>query len=86
MKKFSLGDECTLSFIALHIERNGFPPTLKEIATHIGARSSNAANDRIRRLVILGAVTRHPLISRGLTITERGRAALRGIEERRQLG
>lgn len=80
------GQEETLQFIALTIERQGFPPTLKEMARQFGAASSNAANDRVRGLVQKGMVERHPLISRGITITPAGRAALRGLDERKQLG
>jgi repressor LexA len=61
-----------LQFIRSYQADNGMPPTLREIAKHMGVVSTNAANDYIRALVKRGLLRRRPLISRGLSLTAEG--------------
>lgn len=61
-----------LQFVLSFQGDNGMPPTLREIAKHMGVVSTNAANDYVRALVKRGLLRRRPLISRGLTLTAEG--------------
>jgi repressor LexA len=84
------GQQKVLAFVAEFIAQRRFPPTWREIATHLGATSTNAAHDHIKRLVDKGMVTKQPSLSRSLVLTDKGRDELAWIAaeaaERGQLG
>lgn len=70
--------EC-LRIIASHIDRDGYPPTIREIAIGMGisaARANNSVSEHIDRLERRGLVRRVPKIARGLLVTAEGRAEL----------
>jgi len=55
-----------LDFIEAWHLRHGYPPTLREIGSHFGIRSTNAVNDHLRALERKGYLVRDALKSRSL--------------------
>jgi repressor LexA len=55
-----------LDFISQSIVERGYPPTLREIGTHFGIRSTNGVNDHLRALEKKGYLQREDLKSRAL--------------------
>ncbi|MDX2021497.1 MAG: transcriptional repressor LexA [Deltaproteobacteria bacterium] len=55
-----------LDFISQSIEGRGYPPTLREIGSHFGIRSTNGVNDHLRALEKKGYLQREDLKSRAL--------------------
>jgi repressor LexA len=55
-----------LDFINDSIRRRGYPPTLREIGSHFGIRSTNGVNDHLRALEKKGFLQREDLKSRAL--------------------
>jgi repressor LexA len=55
-----------LDFISDSIRKRGFPPTLREIGSHFGIRSTNGVNDHLRALEKKGFLQREDLKSRAL--------------------
>ncbi|HEX7507715.1 MAG TPA: transcriptional repressor LexA [Polyangia bacterium] len=55
-----------LDFISDSIRKRGFPPTLREIGSHFGIRSTNGVNDHLRALEKKGFLHREDLKSRAL--------------------
>lgn len=78
-----------LAFMAAYAEREGMPPTLKEMIEFLGARSVTAAHDMLRQLDKKGYVMRKPRVSRGTRLTRKAHAFLAsqpGQGDRGQLG
>ena len=61
-----------LDLIARHIHDTGVPPTRAEIASELGFRSANAAEDHLRALARHGAIELARGRSRGIRIIEGG--------------
>ena len=61
-----------LDFIREYLTETGYPPTRSEIASHMGFKSANAAEEHLRALARKGAIEMQPGASRGirLPITE----------------
>ena len=55
-----------LDFISNSIRKRGYPPTLREIGSHFGIRSTNGVNDHLRALEKKGYLHREDLKSRAL--------------------
>ena len=55
-----------LDFISDSIRKRGYPPTLREIGSHFGIRSTNGVNDHLRALEKKGFLQREDLKSRAL--------------------
>ena len=55
-----------LDFISVSIDERGFPPTLREIGTHFGIRSTNGVNDHLKALEKKGHLRREDLKSRAM--------------------
>jgi repressor LexA len=55
-----------LDFISESIKKRGYPPTLREIGSHFGIRSTNGVNDHLRALEKKGYLHREDLKSRAL--------------------
>ena len=55
-----------LNFISASIDERGFPPTLREIGTHFGIRSTNGVNDHLKALEKKGFLKREDLKSRAM--------------------
>ncbi len=62
-----------LRFITDYVERQGYPPTLKEIAARFGMSSANAARDHLRALEGKGYIRRAAEKSRAMIVTGKGR-------------
>jgi len=56
--------------------RDGYPPTLREIASAIGARAVWAAQWHVGRLEALGLIAREPGRARTIVLTPLGRRAI----------
>ncbi len=78
--------ERVLEFIGWFIEKNGYAPTRLDICKHMGAKSTNAANDWLASLKRKNLVHQTPVIARGLKLTSEGRTAIKRIAERKVLG
>ncbi|ETF01813.1 LexA repressor [Advenella kashmirensis W13003] len=59
-----------LNLIKAAVERTGFPPTRAEIATALGFKSPNAAEDHLRALARKGAITLTAGASRGIRLVD----------------
>lgn len=55
-----------LDFITESIRKRGYPPTLREIGSHFGIKSTNGVNDHLRALEKKGFLHREDLKSRAL--------------------
>jgi repressor LexA len=63
--------EEVLSFITGYLDRQGYPPTLKEIAAHFGMASPNAVRDHLRALEGKGFLRRAADKSRAMLVLGR---------------
>lgn len=70
-----------LEYIRTSIKDRGYPPTLREIGTHMGIRSTNGVNDHLRALENKGYLTREDMKSRSLRPTTLGRELSPGADE-----
>ncbi len=61
--------QLVLDFIRASIVERGYPPTLREIGTQLGIRSTNGVNDHLRALERKGHLCRDELKSRALRPT-----------------
>ncbi|NGP53860.1 transcriptional repressor LexA [Thioalkalivibrio sp. XN8] len=62
-----------LELVREHIEDSGMPPTRAEIATALGFRSANAAEEHLRALARKGVIELLPGASRGIRLQEPAR-------------
>jgi repressor LexA len=65
-----------LDFVTGCLDRHGYPPTLREIATHLGIRGTLGAAKHLDALERKGLIRRSPGSSRGLALTGRGAPAV----------
>jgi len=72
-----------LQFIEDHLRINGFPPSIREMADHMGIRSTNGVNDHLKALEKKGYIQRGAgLKSRAISLLSRAkRASSRRPEE-----
>ncbi|WP_343583089.1 transcriptional repressor LexA [Herbaspirillum sp.] len=75
MLKLTARQEQILNLIKNAIENTGFPPTRAEIASELGFRSANAAEEHLQALARKGAIEISPGTSRGIRLRESGVAA-----------
>lgn len=68
MIKLTARQEQILNLIREAIENTGFPPTRAEIATELGFRSANAAEEHLQALARKGAIELSPGMSRGIRV------------------
>jgi repressor LexA len=66
MQGLTKRQQMVLDFISHSIVDRGYPPTLREIGTHMGIRSTNGVNDHLRALERKGYLTREDMKSRAL--------------------
>lgn len=59
-----------LNLIKHHIDDTGYPPTRAEIATHLGFKSPNAAEEHLRALARKGVIEMISRTSRGIRLLE----------------
>jgi repressor LexA len=69
MRGLTLRQYQVLEYIRQSIKDRGYPPTLREIGTHMGIRSTNGVNDHLRALESKGYLTREDMKSRSLRPT-----------------
>lgn len=60
-----------LAFIRDFVASKGWPPTMREIGSATGIRSTNGVIDHLKALERKGFIRRDALTSRGLTLTEK---------------
>jgi repressor LexA len=72
-----------LQFIEDHLRINGFPPSIREMADHMGIRSTNGVNDHLKALEKKGYIQRGAgLKSRAISLLSRAkRSSSRRPEE-----
>jgi len=70
MIKLTARQEQILNLIREAIENTGFPPTRAEIATELGFRSANAAEEHLQALARKGAIEISPGTSRGIRLRD----------------
>lgn len=70
-----------LDYITESVAQRGYPPTIREIATHIGIRSTNGANDHLRALERKGLLTRDKAQARGMRATGQRMAEMAEVPE-----
>jgi repressor LexA len=75
MIKLTARQEQILNLIRDAIENTGFPPTRAEIATELGFKSANAAEEHLQALARKGAIEISPGTSRGIRLTGLGAGA-----------
>ncbi len=66
MQGLTKRQEMVLDFITHSISNRGYPPTLREIGSHMGIRSTNGVNDHLRALERKGYLKREDMKSRAL--------------------
>lgn len=68
--KLTARQEQVLNVIKRSLEETGYPPTRAEIATELGFRSANAAEEHLRALARKGAIEMVAGASRGIRLPE----------------
>jgi len=68
LKKLTGRQQQILDFVEQHIQATGMPPTRVEIASELGFRSPNAAEDHLKALARKGVVELVPGASRGIRV------------------
>jgi len=71
MIKLTARQQQILDLIRNAIENTGFPPTRAEIATELGFRSANAAEEHLQALARKGAIEISPGTSRGIRLLDK---------------
>jgi repressor LexA len=66
MQGLTKRQQMVLDFINQSITDRGYPPTLREIGSHMGIRSTNGVNDHLRALERKGYLKREDMKSRAL--------------------
>jgi repressor LexA len=66
MQGLTKRQEMVLDYITKSIHDRGYPPTLREIGSHMGIRSTNGVNDHLRALERKGYLKREDMKSRAL--------------------
>ncbi len=76
MIKLTARQQQVLDFIKSSLEATGFPPTRAEIATELGFRSPNAAEEHLKALARKGAIEMMAGASRGIRIVNNEESGL----------
>lgn len=72
--KLSRTQSGLLDAIREKVERDGFPPTLRELQAACGISSSAVVSYNLKKLKNQGLIDREPRIARSIVLTERGEA------------
>lgn len=70
MEKLTARQTEVLNLIKRHIEETGYPPTRADIASELGFKSPNAAEEHLKALARKGAIEIIPGTSRGIRLPE----------------
>lgn len=82
MLKLTARQEQILNLIKEAIENTGFPPTRAEIATELGFKSANAAEEHLQALARKGAIEISPGTSRGIRLRDMAQGGLNSLSGR----
>lgn len=63
-------EKSILEYIRRKINESGYPPTVREICTAVGLRSTSTVHGYLARLEKLGVIKRDPSSSRAIELTE----------------
>jgi repressor LexA len=66
-----------VNFIYNYTQKNGFPPSVREIGDAIGVSSSSTIHKFIKKSVEEGYVELHPKIARSIRVSEYGKKLLK---------
>ncbi len=72
MDELTARQQKVLSFITTHLENRGYPPTLREIAEHLGISGTLGVMKHLDALERKGFILRHAGSSRGIVLTGHG--------------
>jgi repressor LexA len=76
MKELTERQRQLLEFIEEHVRTHGFPPSIREMADHMGIRSTNGVNDHLKALERKGYISKgEGLKSRAISLLSRPRRA-----------
>lgn len=67
-EELSAEDRDLVNYIIEHVEREGFPPSRRQIAEHFDKTSANTGQKRLERLVKAGVIQRAAGVPRGIKI------------------
>ncbi|MEC8833116.1 MAG: LexA repressor, partial [Pseudomonadota bacterium] len=70
MEKLTSRQVQVLDVIRSHISDTGYPPTRADIASELGFKSPNAAEEHLKALARKGAIEMIPGTSRGIRLPE----------------
>jgi repressor LexA len=76
MFKLTARQQQVLDLVKDHMQETGYPPTRAEIASQLGFRSPNAAEEHLKALARKGAIEIIPGASRGIRLPEEPEAGL----------
>ncbi len=79
MQELTARQQEILDLIRSHIEETGYPPTRAEIATRLGFKSANAAEEHLKALARKGAIEMVAGASRGIRLPDMQRERDSGI-------
>ncbi len=68
MKRLTVRQQEIYDFLTHHLEEHGYPPTLREICSEFGMKSTRAASDHLLALERKGYITRARDRSRGIEL------------------
>jgi repressor LexA len=71
MTKLTDRQQQVYTFLAAHIEDHGYPPTLQEIAAHLGITGNLGVIRHLKALQRQGLISRQAGSSRGITLSSR---------------
>lgn len=77
MEELTARQQQVLTFISDCLERHGYPPTLREVAAHLGVRGTLGVAKHLDALERKGWLRRSAGSSRGITLADRGTPAHR---------
>ncbi|MBW1872348.1 MAG: transcriptional repressor LexA [Deltaproteobacteria bacterium] len=82
MKELTDRQRQLLSYIEDHLHAHGFPPSIREMADHMGIRSTNGVNDHLKALERKGYVSRErSLKSRAISVLASSFPGHRSIDD-----
>jgi len=68
MRRLTSRQQEIYDYLSRHLEEQGYPPTLREICTEFGMKSTRAASDHLQALEKKGYITRTRDRSRGIEL------------------
>ncbi len=73
MKRLTAKQQTILSYIRVYRAKTGFSPTVREIASAFGIRSTNGVSDHLKALEQKGRLKRLETMPRGIEVIEKMR-------------